>query len=65
MSDSTEEPFIDETFFDPNQITDEQLDTIRKIARIIMTEHSCDYTKAVIFAYIEWLSMAEVEAKCH
>ena len=65
MNELDDNLIIDETFFDPYLMTSEQLETVRRIALVIMDKDKCVYTKAVIIAYIEWLGMAEVEKQRH
>lgn len=65
MENEIDDIVIDESLFDPYNMTEGQLETIRKIARVIMDDQKCDYTKATIIAYLEWLVMAEVEKIQH
>ena len=56
---------LQQIFLHPLELKVEHWDTIRKIARIMMDEFNCDYTKAVILAYIEWFELAEMDATRH
>ncbi len=49
----------------PLDLTERQLETIRKIARVVMETEKCDYTRAVLVAYIEWLEMADMDETKH
>ena len=62
MADTNE---LQEIFLHPLELKDEHWQTIRKIARVVMEEYKCDYTKAIIVAYIEWFEMAEMDETKH
>lgn len=53
------------SIFDPYELSSEHLDTIRKIARVVMETQKCDYTKAAIIAYIEWIEMTAIDKTQH
>lgn len=63
--DDFDEFLIDDKIFDPYELTKEQLETIRRITRVIMDSQKCCYTKACIIAYIEWLSMVDHGQQSH
>lgn len=49
----------------PFELTREHLVTIRKLARVVMDTHKCDYTQAVVIAYFEWIEMANMDKTRH
>lgn len=49
----------------PFDLTPGHLETIRKLARVVMNTHKCDYTQAVIIAYVEWIEMINMDKTRH
>ena len=49
----------------PDALTKGNWEDIRKIARVVMEQELCDYTKAVVIAYLEFIEMSGMDKTKH
>ena len=65
LMDDTSEEFTDHVLFDPYELDAKHLESIRAIARVVMRENKCDYTKSIIIAYIKLIEMTAMKKTEH
>lgn len=52
-------------FLNPMELTDYQMEAVRKIAKVVMRDYKCDYTRAILVAYVEVFEMLEMDKTIH